>query len=483
MSTTRTARGGQENNPGRPLIQPADGFRILTENRSAEGSSTCALRFSCPTSASPAVSGSTAAACSPPSSASARPTTPSTTHPGRSATTLPARRRDDSWRTSSADPRVRLTLLDWPVNHSLADPLDPAVGGAVAAARPDVVYCSYYTGLAAPPCPQVVTFTTPGSWKCRTCSGMWRDAGGKRSTHPPAIAALTCVSADARDRISRLLPFDPARAVVVWHALPDSPADLETGRGPDAVVGSLWPGGDRVADWGRYFLPAGRGGDGVQPHPEKRPRRRGRLPPTAAGTARLVVAGTGVLHDRMLAELLPPRELADGGIAGEAWRNADSTIVVYRTSIAGRSWRQWHGRPRSSIRRGTKGSASQRSKRWPWGCRSSPVGRPVCRKSSGTPGCSSTRTMSPGSRLRCGRYSPIRSWRRSWSPGVGPGGVVHPGADGGRDATGVRVRPGQVIRHNGSDARGLPRASRRCSSPVRVQSTWAGSAYHTIDHE
>src|SRR2546430_568511 len=89
--------------------------------------------------------------------------------------------------------------------------------------------------------------------------------GGADPRHPtrgerirPAIGLLHCVSADARERVCRLLPFDPARTAVVWHALPDPPDVLARAARPETLNAPLWPGGDRPADWGRYlFLPVG----------------------------------------------------------------------------------------------------------------------------------------------------------------------------------------------------------------------------------
>src|SRR4029077_21119630 len=127
-----------------------------------------------------------------------------------------------------ADPRVEFTPLEWPPGFSLSRALDPGLGGPCAAARPDVVYCSYYTGLERPPAPQVVTFHDAGFLEFPDVFG--ETARQRRETVErirPAIGLLHCVSADARERICRLLPFDADRTAVVWHALPDSMAVLD----------------------------------------------------------------------------------------------------------------------------------------------------------------------------------------------------------------------------------------------------------------
>jgi glycosyltransferase involved in cell wall biosynthesis len=237
--------------------------------------------------------------------------------------------RDDGWAALVAQPHVRYHPLDWPADFPLSRALDPVLGGPITASRPDVVYCSYYTGLERPPAPQVVTFHDAGFLEFPDVFG--ETARQRRETLErvmPAIGLLHCVSADARERICRLLPFDPSRAVVVWHALPDPVDVLARAARPETVNTELWPGGDKPADWGRYlFLPVG-AATGFN---------RGRKNVPAAVTAfrrlglpdvRLVVAGTGILHERMLADLLPASEKAAGRIDGGCWRSGDGAVLV-----------------------------------------------------------------------------------------------------------------------------------------------------------
>jgi glycosyltransferase involved in cell wall biosynthesis len=249
--------------------------------------------------------------------------------PARPQDLFPMAGRDDGWPALVAHPRVRFHPLDWPADSPLSRSLDPILRDPVAAVRPDVVYCSYYTGLEKPLAPQVVTFHDAGFLEFPDVFG--ETARQRRETVErvrPAIRLLHCVSADARERICRLLPFDPARTAVVWHALPDPPDVLERAARSDVVNGELWPGGDELADWGRYlFLPVG-AATGFN---------RGRKNVPAAVTAfrrlgmpgvKLVVAGTGVLHERMLADLLPASEKAAGGVVGGCWRSGDGAVLV-----------------------------------------------------------------------------------------------------------------------------------------------------------
>lgn len=239
---------------------------------------------------------------------------------------------DDTWQPLIADPRVTLVSLDWPADFTLAQPLDRVLLAPVTAAAPDVFYASYYTGLAEPPCPQAVTFHDAGFLDFPDVFGA--TAKQRRDTLAvvgPKIASLMCISADARDRICRLLPFEPSRTDVVWHGLADSPDELAAARGHDHLNDALWPGGDRLTDWGPYlFSPVG-AATGFN-------RVRKNLPTAVAAfrqlmqahdlPVRFVIASTGVLHDKMLNELLPAAELVGGQIVDGAWRCADDHIRI-----------------------------------------------------------------------------------------------------------------------------------------------------------
>jgi glycosyltransferase involved in cell wall biosynthesis len=236
---------------------------------------------------------------------------------------------DDGWRPLVADPRVSFTPLDWPADLPLSAPPDPALLGPVAASKPDTLLCSYYTGLIRPPCPQAVVFHDAGFLDFPHVFGA--TAKQRRETVEqgrPATDLMVCVSADARDRICRLLPFDPARTAVVWHALADTPELLRHSPNSTDTADPLWPNGDAVNDWGNYiFLPVG-AATGFN-------RQRKNVPTGVAGFRRLaapgvklVVASTGVLNDAMLGQLLPPAELAAGRIDAGVWRSGDGLILV-----------------------------------------------------------------------------------------------------------------------------------------------------------
>jgi glycosyltransferase involved in cell wall biosynthesis len=236
---------------------------------------------------------------------------------------------EDGWKALATDPRVELTHLDWPADLPLSSPMDRALAGPVAASKPDALLCSYYTGMEHPPCPQAVVFHDAGFLDFPEVFG--DTARQRRETVErirPALDLLVCVSADARERICRLLPFDPARSAVIWHALVDPPESLRHSFDPEAVDAPLWPGGDRVADWGDYFfLPVG-AATGFN-------RQRKNVPTGVAGFrrlnapgVRLVIASTGVMHEKMLGQLLPASELAAGRIVDGVWRSDDGAILV-----------------------------------------------------------------------------------------------------------------------------------------------------------
>ncbi|MBL8864835.1 MAG: glycosyltransferase family 4 protein [Planctomycetia bacterium] len=236
---------------------------------------------------------------------------------------------DDGARPLLADPRVALVPVEWPADHPLSLSLDRPLASAVRNSRPDIVYASYYTGFADPPVPQVVTFHDAGFLDFPHVFG---DTARQRretlATVAPRIATLHCISADARERICRLLPFDPAKTAVVWHGLADSPQDLATARNPSNEP--LWSEGDRIAEWGDYlFSPVGAatGFNRVRKNLPIAIEAFRRLEGTHP-RVKLIVASTGVLNERMLGELLPAREWAGGGIVAGAWRSADDRIRV-----------------------------------------------------------------------------------------------------------------------------------------------------------
>ena len=235
---------------------------------------------------------------------------------------------DDGWRKLVSDPRVSYTPLEWG-DRPLAAPPDPFLAGPVAASKPDALLCSFYVGLERPPCPQAVVFHDAGFLDMPHVFG--DTARQRRETVErcrPAMNLMVCVSADARDRICRLLPFDPARTAVVWHALADAPEITRHTSDTIAMADPLWPNGDTVGDWGDYFfLPVG-AATGFN-------RQRKNVPTGVAGFRRLgvpgvklVVASTGVLNDGMLGQLLSANELAAGRIVDGVWRSDDGAMLV-----------------------------------------------------------------------------------------------------------------------------------------------------------
>ncbi|QEL20272.1 glycosyltransferase family 4 protein [Limnoglobus roseus] len=239
---------------------------------------------------------------------------------------------DDTWQPLAADARVQFVPLDWPADFSLAQPLDRVLLEPMKAATPDVVYASYYTGLADPPCPQAVTFHDAGFLDFPDVFG--NTAKQRRETLAligPKIDSLMCISDDARSRICRLLPFDEARTDVVWHGLADSPAEITAARGHDHLPDALWPDGDKLTDWGPYlFSPVGAatGFNRVRKNLPTAVAAFRQLIASDAPPVRLVIASTGILHDKMLGELLPAAELAGGQVVNDAWRSADDRIRI-----------------------------------------------------------------------------------------------------------------------------------------------------------
>ena len=239
---------------------------------------------------------------------------------------------DDTWHPIADDPRVEVVRIDWPVDRTLAQPLDRVLLEPVREVRPDLFYASYYTGLAEPPCPQAVTFHDAGFLDFPHIFG---DTSRQRretlARIAPDIDSLMCISDDARDRICRLLPFDPAKTDVVWHALAETPHELAEARTDRDLHDPLWPNGDRIDDWGTYFFSPVGAATGFN-------RVRKNLPVAVAAfrrllsssdiPVRLIVASTGMLHDKMLGELLPEAEFAGGRIVDGAWRSRDDRIRV-----------------------------------------------------------------------------------------------------------------------------------------------------------
>jgi glycosyltransferase involved in cell wall biosynthesis len=238
---------------------------------------------------------------------------------------------DTTWHPLTKDRRLQIVPLDWPANQPLSRPLDAVFPPSSFRVRPDVFYSSYYTGLQNPPCPQAVTFHDAGFLDFPEIFG--ETARQRRETMQmigSRIASLVCVSDDARQRISRALPFELARMDVVHHALSDTAAELaaSTRANPEQ---QLWPDGDRIADWGRYFFSpvgAATGFNRVRKNLPNAVAAYRQLPPARMAEVRFIIASTGIIHEKMMRELLPESELKAGYMANGAWRTADDRVRV-----------------------------------------------------------------------------------------------------------------------------------------------------------
>jgi glycosyltransferase involved in cell wall biosynthesis len=263
----------------------------------------------------------------------AGPTNPITVlTPADPAAWFPTTGPDDSGRPLLADPRVTVVPLDKPDGFSLADSLDTLLARPLALTRPAALVCTYYTGLERPPCLQAVVFHDAGFLE--NPAGFGDVARRRKETIDrirPAIGRLVCVSADARDRICRLLPFDPARTAVVWHALTDSPDAIRAATQSERKNEPLWPGGPSPADWGRYFFVPVGAATGFNRPRKNVPSAVAAFRLLARPRTRLVVAGTGTLTDALLADLLPAGERMDGKVAGGVWRSDDGAVLVLPT--------------------------------------------------------------------------------------------------------------------------------------------------------
>src|SRR5262245_9111317 len=61
-----------------------------------------------------------------------------------------------------AKSRLQFQSLDIPAGFRLAEPLDPILNHLLKSVKPDLLYCSYYTGMASTACPQIVAFHDAG---------------------------------------------------------------------------------------------------------------------------------------------------------------------------------------------------------------------------------------------------------------------------------------------------------------------------------
>ncbi|CAN5430627.1 N/A [soil metagenome] len=217
----------------------------------------------------------------------------------------------------SLDPnRFTLHSLAVPVGTNLAQPLDVLLAGPLAESKPDLLYCSYYTGMQSPPCSQIVAFHDAGFLD--NPEGFGATAAIRKATLDairPAIRLIQCISGDARDRICQRLPWDVVKTAVVWHALSDE-LDVNPQATPPAFAKPY------------FFLPVGAatGFNRVRKNVPTAVRAFRKLPATGAS---LIIAGTAALTTTVLSELLPPEEC--GSVIDGSWHADDGTIRILPT--------------------------------------------------------------------------------------------------------------------------------------------------------
>lgn len=221
---------------------------------------------------------------------------------------------------SSPSDRFAFRRLEIPAGFNLAEPLDALLAVPLAEVKPDVLYCSYYTGMASPPCRQIVAFHDAGFLE--NPAGFGATAAIRKQTIEtirPAISLIQCISFDARDRICRLLPWDEARTAVIWHALPDSPSAIEAAKASSPLPDFPKP----------YFLVPVGAATGFNRARKNVPTAVKAYRALKGGAANLVIAGTATLTEKVLAELLPSHEA--GSIRGERWVSDDGAIAILPT--------------------------------------------------------------------------------------------------------------------------------------------------------
>ena len=218
------------------------------------------------------------------------------------------------------DGPIPVVRVDVPNALALAHELDPLLAGPLAADPPDVLYCSYYTGMKRPPCPQVVAFHDAGFLE--NPAGFGAVAAIRRATVESirdAVSVLQCISHDARERICRILPWPREKTAVVWHALPDSDDAVAAARAsarPDAFPAP-------------YFLSPVGAATGFNRVRKNVPTAVRAFRSLGRPDVKLVIAGTATLTDTVLGELLPPDER--GRLAGDCWVSEDGAITILPT--------------------------------------------------------------------------------------------------------------------------------------------------------
>jgi glycosyltransferase involved in cell wall biosynthesis len=216
--------------------------------------------------------------------------------------------------------RFVFRCIEIPAGFNLAEPLDALLAASLEDVKPDVLYCSYYTGMAKPPCQQIVAFHDAGFLE--NPAGFGATAVIRKQTIEtirPAISLIQCISFDARDRICRLLPWDEKKTTVIWHALPDSRTAIEAAKASPPLPDFRLP----------YLLVPVGAATGFNRVRKNVPTAVKAFREMKAGSANLVIAGTATLTERVLAELLPANET--GAIHGDRWVSDDGTIMILPT--------------------------------------------------------------------------------------------------------------------------------------------------------
>lgn len=238
---------------------------------------------------------------------------------------------DASWQEIVKSPRVHVHALPWPDDLPLSLPPDPALAGALRQQRPDLLHGSYSTALAEPVCKQVVTIHDSGFLEFPQYYGAnvsQRHETARRLL--PVLERIVTGSNDARVRLAQRLPFPRERLDFVHLPLADAPEVLAAARHASARTQPLWPGGERITDWGAYlFVPVG-AGTGVNRVRKNVPAavRVFRMLKKDTRPAALVIAACCAIDSKLLADVLPEEELRGGGMSGKAWHSHDNAIRI-----------------------------------------------------------------------------------------------------------------------------------------------------------
>ncbi len=222
--------------------------------------------------------------------------------------------------------RLRLHRVNWPIDHSLALPLDNLLGSVLAGSGADFCLSSYYTGFVHPPCPQIVVWHDSGFLEQPDRFG--DTAKIRLDTHKKILSSLNvllCISHDARNRFveRQFIPLE--KTCVVWHCLTD--INPEESRLVCDVTRAtpLFEGGPSIQALGDFwFSPVG-AATGLN-------RVRKNLPVLIRGlfqsgtNMRVVVASTGVLDEQMITDLVP--ENISGTLANGCWASADGKLMI-----------------------------------------------------------------------------------------------------------------------------------------------------------